>query len=96
MIVGRADGIPLYAVETVRMLLAEGKLALDGERYIPTELTGGPWDPDAQHAGPPAALMWRAIEACPPGGQVGRVTFEILGPVRPFQLDRLVRRVLRR
>ena len=28
-IVERADGIPLYAVETVRMLLAEGKLALE-------------------------------------------------------------------
>ena len=25
-IVGRADGIPLYAVETVRMLVAEGRL----------------------------------------------------------------------
>ena len=35
-IVGRADGIPLYAVETVRMLLAEGKLELEGERYVPT------------------------------------------------------------
>ncbi len=35
-IVGRADGIPLYAVETVRMLLAEGRLALDGDRYVPT------------------------------------------------------------
>jgi class 3 adenylate cyclase/tetratricopeptide (TPR) repeat protein len=30
-IVGRADGIPLYAVETVRMLVAEGRLAeVDG------------------------------------------------------------------
>jgi class 3 adenylate cyclase len=36
MIVGRADGIPLYAVETVRMLLADGKLTVDGERYVPT------------------------------------------------------------
>ncbi len=34
-IVTRADGIPLYAVETVRMLLAEGRLRLDGERYVP-------------------------------------------------------------
>jgi class 3 adenylate cyclase/tetratricopeptide (TPR) repeat protein len=34
-IVERADGIPLYAVETVRMLLAEGKLKLEGERYVP-------------------------------------------------------------
>jgi class 3 adenylate cyclase/tetratricopeptide (TPR) repeat protein len=29
-IVARADGIPLYAIETVRMLLSEGKLTLDG------------------------------------------------------------------
>ena len=28
-IVARADGIPLYAVETVRMLLADGRLAED-------------------------------------------------------------------
>jgi class 3 adenylate cyclase/tetratricopeptide (TPR) repeat protein len=34
-IVSRADGIPLYAVETVRMLLAEGKLVLDGDSYRP-------------------------------------------------------------
>jgi len=34
-IVGRADGIPLYAVETVRMLLADGRLALEGDRYVP-------------------------------------------------------------
>ncbi len=35
-IVARADGIPLYAVETVRMLLSEGKLSLDGGIYRPT------------------------------------------------------------
>ena len=35
-IVGRADGIPLYAVETVRMLLAEGRLTLDEGGYRPT------------------------------------------------------------
>jgi class 3 adenylate cyclase/tetratricopeptide (TPR) repeat protein len=34
-IVDRADGIPLYAVETVRMLLAEGRLALDDGTYRP-------------------------------------------------------------
>jgi class 3 adenylate cyclase len=36
MIVARADGIPLYAVETVRMLLAQGRLVLDGETYRPS------------------------------------------------------------
>jgi class 3 adenylate cyclase len=35
VIVERADGIPLYAVETVRMLLAEGKLALEEGTYRP-------------------------------------------------------------
>ncbi len=34
-IVERADGMPLYAVETVRMLLAEGKLSLEDGRYVP-------------------------------------------------------------
>ncbi|MBA3587195.1 MAG: AAA family ATPase, partial [Chloroflexi bacterium] len=35
-IVARADGIPLYAVETVRTLIAEGRLSLEGERYVPS------------------------------------------------------------
>jgi class 3 adenylate cyclase/tetratricopeptide (TPR) repeat protein len=35
-IVDRADGIPLYAVETVRMLLSEGRLNLEGDAYRPT------------------------------------------------------------
>jgi class 3 adenylate cyclase/tetratricopeptide (TPR) repeat protein len=34
-IVNRADGMPLYAVETVRMLLAEGRLALENGAYRP-------------------------------------------------------------
>jgi len=34
-IVERADGVPLYAVETVRMLLADGRLALEGGAYHP-------------------------------------------------------------
>jgi class 3 adenylate cyclase len=39
-IVARADGIPLYAVETVRMLLAEGRLEERDGVYVPT----GPLD----------------------------------------------------
>jgi len=34
-IVARADGIPMYAVETVRMLLADGRLALEAGAYRP-------------------------------------------------------------
>ena len=34
-IVARADGVPLYAVETVRMLLADGRLAFEDGAYHP-------------------------------------------------------------
>jgi Thioesterase-like superfamily len=56
----------------------------DGEAFVPTELTRGPWDPNAQHAGPPAALLGREIEGhARIGGPalVGRVTCEILRSV---------------
>ena len=35
-IVARADGMPLYAVETVRMLVAEGRIGLRDGIYVPT------------------------------------------------------------
>lgn len=35
-IIERADGVPLYAVETVRMLVVEGKLELESGVYHPT------------------------------------------------------------
>ncbi len=57
---------------------------LDGERFLPSELTRGPWDPESQHAGPPASLVARAIERCEPPQEathVGRITLEILAPV---------------
>ncbi|MBK5219255.1 MAG: thioesterase family protein [Thermoleophilia bacterium] len=68
----------------------------DGELLVATELTRGPWDPGAQHAGPPAALLGRAIERLPDGEgfQVGRITFEILRPV-PIAPLRISAEVLR-
>jgi hypothetical protein len=68
----------------------------DGDHFQPTELTRGPWDPDAQHAGPPSALLGWAIEKLPEAEefQVGRVTFEILRPV-PIAPVRLQMRVAR-
>jgi len=68
----------------------------DGDRYRATELTRGPWDPGAQHAGPPAALIGREIESLEDAGefQVGRVTFEILrsAPIGPLHVEaKLVR-----
>ena len=55
----------------------------DGDRYLATESTRGPWDPDAQHAGPPAGLLGREVERVDAreGTQVARVTFEILRPI---------------
>jgi hypothetical protein len=55
----------------------------DGDRFLATELTRGPWDPESQHAGPPSALIGRQIEQLEDSAdfQVGRVTFEILRPV---------------
>ena len=55
-IIARADGIPLYAVETVRMLVAEGRLVLEGDVYVPRgDLTAlaVPGDPDRPHRQPP-------------------------------------------
>jgi hypothetical protein len=55
----------------------------EGDLLVPTELTRGPWDPGAQHAGPPSALVARAVERFEPraGMRVGRITLEILRPV---------------
>jgi Acyl-CoA thioesterase C-terminal domain/Acyl-CoA thioesterase N-terminal domain len=68
----------------------------EGERLRATELTRGPWDPESQHAGPPSALIGRAIEALEDAGdfQVGRVTFEILRPV-PIGMVEVEARVVR-
>lgn len=68
----------------------------DGDRYVATELTRGPWDPGAQHAGPPAALIGREVERLEDADefQVGRITFEILGsvPIGPMEVSaRIVR-----
>jgi hypothetical protein len=68
----------------------------DGEVYVATELTRGPWDPGAQHAGPPSALLARAFELMPASErfQIGRITFEILRPV-PIATMRIKTQVLR-
>ena len=76
-----------------------GELAANESYYVeeepgtfrPSELTRGPWSAEHQHAGPPAALIARAIERCPdprdPAADpvtefnVGRITLEILAPI---------------
>ena len=68
----------------------------DGERFLPTAHTTGPWSPDAQHGGPPSALLLdellRRHERA--DAQVTRATFELLGPV-PLEPLRVETQVVR-
>ena len=52
-------------------------------RWQATVHTTGPWDARAQHAGPPSALLGRAMQQCEPRGQmmIARFTCEILRPI---------------
>lgn len=56
----------------------------DGEdRFLAQPSTAGPWGPDSQHGGPPAALLTRAVEGLVADRDlvVGRLTMDLLGPV---------------
>ncbi len=70
---------------------------ISANRFAPTENTRGPWDAGSQHAGPPAALLGRAIEERPGAREdmrLARVTYEIVRPVpiRPFEVTTTVMR----
>lgn len=74
-----------------------------GGTYLATERTRGPWDPGAQHAGPPAALIAREVETLGGGriggadgqpAQVGRITYEVMRSV-PIGRVRVSAEVLR-
>ena len=64
-------------------MAAEAFFVRDGNKFVPTELTRGPWDPKAQHGGPPAALLASVLEGCErrEDMMVVRMTFEILKPI---------------
>ena len=51
--------------------------------FFATELARGPWHPDAQHGGAPAALLMRALERCEPVAELvlARVSYEFMRPV---------------
>jgi hypothetical protein len=72
----------------------------DGDLLRATELTRGPWDPGAQHAGPPAALLGRALEGLDEAAEfhLGRLSFDILRslPIAPLRLGARVLRPGRR
>jgi hypothetical protein len=62
----------------------------DPSVFVATEHTVGPWEPGVQHAGPPSALLTRAMAGLPssiPGpSQLTRLTMEILGPIRTGEM----------
>ena len=58
----------------------------DGDGFVATVHTRGPWSPEHQHGGPPAALLARALAATAPGFAVARITVDFLLPV---PIDRL-------
>jgi hypothetical protein len=68
----------------------------DGDGFVATDLTIGPWDPGLQHAGPVAALLARETERITeiPDGQTVRLAFDILAPV-PVGPVRVSARLLR-
>ncbi|WP_055589391.1 thioesterase family protein [Peterkaempfera griseoplana] len=54
------------------------------DRFLPTVSTRGPWSPLTQHAGPPAALLGRAVQdraGAREDMRLARITFDILRPV---------------
>lgn len=55
----------------------------DGDCYRPTDLARGPWSPEAQHGGAPAALLARLVERDDGDAPmlVTRLTIELLRPV---------------
>jgi hypothetical protein len=64
--------------------LPEAFFVPDGETFVGTAATAGPWEPQrSMHFGPPAALLARAAASLPADTprRVVRATFEILRPV---------------
>lgn len=54
-----------------------------GDHFVATSLARGPWDPNAQHGGAPAALIGGELERHEPNPdlRVVRITYELLRPV---------------
>lgn len=77
--------------------MSEALYLPDGpDRVLPTDLARGPWDPDAQHGGAPAALLAGALERIESDVPMAvvRVTYELLRPV-PLTPLTLRARILR-
>lgn len=53
----------------------------DGTWFVGTDAARGPWDVDACHAGPPTAMIARALERVLPDQRLCRLTVELTRPV---------------
>ncbi len=75
-IVGRAEGMPLYAVETVRGLLADGLIERQGDAYVPTGDLGEVRVPDSLRA-----LIASRLDALEPEDRLLMLDAAVLGHV---------------
>jgi hypothetical protein len=68
---------------------------LGNGRYESTAATAGPWGPKSQHAGPPSALLGRAMARYGPRDdlRIARITLEVLRPVPVADLEVTVRSI---
>ncbi len=73
---------------------------IDGDRFLPSELTRGGWDDDTQHGSPPSGLLARAVDLVPTAVpmQVVRFTVDLFRPVPmlPLTVESVVRRNCKR
>jgi hypothetical protein len=67
----------------------------EGEQFVATQLTRGPWDPSAMHGGAPSALLAFVLARHDPGPAsfIARLTVELLRPVPLTALSVVARTV---
>jgi class 3 adenylate cyclase/tetratricopeptide (TPR) repeat protein len=99
----RAQGVPLYAVETVRMLLDRGLLARDGAVYSPTGEIGTLEIPDTLHAlaaarldGLPAEERQLVQQACVLGKTFSKQALAALTGMGVDELEPLLAALVRK
>ncbi|HSG13966.1 MAG TPA: adenylate/guanylate cyclase domain-containing protein, partial [Gaiellaceae bacterium] len=102
-ILARAEGIPLYAVETVRMLLDRGLLAEDGAVYRPTGDIAALDVPETLHAlvasrldGLPAEERRSLHDAAVLGKTFTRQALAAVSDVQEAELDPLLSSLVRK
>lgn len=80
--------------------MTDALFVVDGDRFVPSELTRGGWTDDTQHGGPPAGLLGRAVESVATAApmQIVRFTIDLFRPIplRPLSVPTEVRRDGRR